>query len=103
MTGPCSRVNYGEEGGALLLSEVLDHHLFVRRQRTGSAQDLLDRKLEATLIAVVRGVARHDSNYTADRGRNRPTDPVWSDARALGIVVSASISGASSSSSITWP
>jgi len=53
---------------ALLLAQVVDHHLFPGRQRPGAAQQLLNWELEITLFAVVRWVSRHAPNYRADTG-----------------------------------
>ena len=36
--GRCSRLDGFEEGDALVFGEVLDHHLVVRRQRTGATK-----------------------------------------------------------------
>jgi len=60
-TGWCSRLDSREEGAALLLAEILNHHLIVRRERTSAAQQLLDRQLKV-LFTVVRRVRRHASN-----------------------------------------
>jgi hypothetical protein len=48
-----------EKGFTLLLAEIFDHHLIVRRQRTRAAKEFLDRELEMLFVADVCAVGRH--------------------------------------------
>ncbi len=52
------RLHGRQKGGALLLGEILDHHLIVPKKGTSAARQLLDRQLEV-LFTVVRRVRRH--------------------------------------------
>lgn len=60
-TRPVLRLNGGQKGSALLLAEILDHHLIVRGQRPSAAQQLINRQLEM-LFAIVWRPRRHSPN-----------------------------------------
>lgn len=53
------RLQGGEEGGALLLAEIVDHHLFMRRQRPCAPEQLLHRQLHVVAGAGRDGFGRH--------------------------------------------
>jgi hypothetical protein len=65
-----SRLDSRQEGDALLLAEIFNHHLIVRRQRTSATQQPVDRQLEM-LFTVVWCVRRHASNIGRCRAANR--------------------------------
>jgi len=48
-----------EEGFALLSREIVDHHVFVGRQRSGTPQQLFDGQLEAVFMARLNRLGRH--------------------------------------------
>ncbi|MDQ1494469.1 MAG: hypothetical protein QOG69_952 [Actinomycetota bacterium] len=48
-----------EEGGALFLRQIVDHHVLVRRQRPSASQQLCSGKLQALAVTRTDGLGRH--------------------------------------------
>ena len=82
-----SRLQRSEEGGALFLTEIVDHHLLVGRERPSATQQLLDGKLQAVPMVRSDGSGRHLAiNCTERRRRRSPwatlVEGRWPDAQA---------------------
>jgi hypothetical protein len=73
-----SRLQSGEEGCALLLTEVVDDHRVMRGQGAGTSEKLLDRKLKALALAWLNGLGGHlAAKRRSDERRGRQSNRAW--------------------------